>query len=59
MCELVHHSDPLRLDIVIQGEQHIYVRAASPTERQQWLVALGSAKAQGLVTRSKRVAGII
>ncbi|ODN00381.1 Pleckstrin y domain-containing family A member 3 [Orchesella cincta] len=54
-CDInFHHTDPLRLDIVIQGEQHIYVRAASPTERQQWLVALGSAKAQGLITRSKR-----
>lgn len=55
---VVHHSDSLRLDIVIPGEQHIYVRAASSTERQQWLVALGSAKAQGLMARSKRAAGI-
>lgn len=34
-----------RLDLVIPGEQHIYLKAATPQERQQWLVALGSAKA--------------
>lgn len=44
----MHSSDNLRLDIVIPGEQHIYVRASSTLERQQWLVALGSAKAQGV-----------
>jgi len=48
----VHQTDLLRLDVVIPGEQHIYVRVGSPTERQQWLVALGTAKAQGLVSRT-------
>lgn len=33
------------MDLVIPGEQHLYLRAATSQERQQWLVALGSAKA--------------
>ena len=41
----VHATDPSRLDLIIPGEAHFYVRAASPQERQQWLVALGSCKA--------------
>jgi len=47
-CDInVHSTDNLRLDIVIPGEQHIYVRAGSTPERQQWLVALGTSKSQG------------
>ncbi|OXA62182.1 Pleckstrin y domain-containing family A member 3 [Folsomia candida] len=50
-CDInVHQTDIHRLDIVIPGEQHIYVRVGSPGERAGWLVALGSAKAQGLVS---------
>lgn len=37
--------DHTRLDLVIPGEQHMYLRAATSQERQLWLVALGSAKA--------------
>ncbi|KAG5900309.1 hypothetical protein JTB14_026317 [Gonioctena quinquepunctata] len=37
--------DNTRIDLVIPGEQHLYLRAATSQERQQWLVALGSAKA--------------
>jgi len=37
--------DSTRMDLVIPGEQHIYLKAANAQERQQWLVALGSAKA--------------
>ncbi|XP_018575203.1 pleckstrin homology domain-containing family A member 3-like [Anoplophora glabripennis] len=37
--------DNTRMDLVIPGEQHLYLRAATSQERQQWLVALGSAKA--------------
>lgn len=37
--------DSTRMDLVIPGEQHMYLRAATSQERQQWLVALGSAKA--------------
>lgn len=45
-CEIVvHPTDSRRLDLVIPSEQHFYLRAASPPERQQWLVALGSSKA--------------
>lgn len=46
VCDIrVHHTDSCRLDLIIPGEQHFYVRASTPQERQQWLVALGSAKA--------------
>ena len=41
----VHSTDSVRLDLVIPGEAHFYVKAATPHERQQWLVALGSCKA--------------
>lgn len=45
-CEIVvHPTDSRRLDLVIPSEQHFYLRAATPPERQQWLVALGSSKA--------------
>lgn len=50
MTFLLHYSsvnslDNTRLDLVIPGEQHMYLRAATSQERQQWLVALGTAKA--------------
>lgn len=46
VCDVnVHGTDPSRLDLIIPGEAHFYVKAATPQERQQWLVALGSAKA--------------
>lgn len=32
------------MDMVMPGGRHIYLRAASMTERQQWLLALGVAK---------------
>eukprot|EP00794_Sanderia_malayensis_P017395 gene17395-19137_t len=45
-CEIyVHPTDPVRLDLKIPPENHIYLRASTPLERQQWLVALGTAKA--------------
>lgn len=45
-CEInVNAIDNTRMDLVITGEQHMYLRAASSQERQKWLVALGSAKA--------------
>ncbi|XP_054751241.2 pleckstrin homology domain-containing family A member 8-like [Lytechinus pictus] len=45
-CEIqVHGTDELRLDLIIPGEQHFYVRGTTPADRQRWLVALGSAKA--------------
>lgn len=34
--------------MVMPGGRHIYLRAASMTERQQWLLALGVAKQGGL-----------
>ncbi|GBP55663.1 Pleckstrin homology domain-containing family A member 3 [Eumeta japonica] len=37
--------DNTRLDLVIPGQNHMYLRAPSPQDRQKWLVALGSAKA--------------
>ncbi|XP_025082717.1 pleckstrin homology domain-containing family A member 8-like isoform X1 [Pomacea canaliculata] len=45
-CDIkVHPTDNTRLDLIIPGEQHYYVKAAQPQERQSWLIALGSAKA--------------
>ncbi|KAF7277934.1 pleckstrin homology domain-containing family A member 3-like isoform X2 [Rhynchophorus ferrugineus] len=45
-CEInVSPIDHTRMDLVIPGEQHMYLRAATSQERQQWLVALGTAKA--------------
>lgn len=41
----MHPTDNTRLDLIIPGEQHYYVKAAQPQERQSWLIALGSAKA--------------
>lgn len=40
----VHSSDHQRFDIVMPAGIHLYLRAASMAERQQWVVALGSAK---------------
>ncbi|XP_053625307.1 pleckstrin homology domain-containing family A member 3-like [Plodia interpunctella] len=46
VCQInVNNLDNLRLDLVIPGQQHMYLRAPSPPDRQKWLVALGSAKA--------------
>lgn len=41
----VNIIDTTRLDLVIPGQQHMYLKAPSPQDRQKWLVALGSAKA--------------
>ncbi|XP_026329198.1 pleckstrin homology domain-containing family A member 3-like [Hyposmocoma kahamanoa] len=46
VCQInVNTIDNTRLDLVIPGQQHMYLRAPSPQDRQKWLVALGSAKA--------------
>lgn len=51
-CEIsVHPADPLRVDVTLPGEQHFYLRASTSHERQQWLVALGSAKACDRITK--------
>lgn len=56
-CEItVNPIDNTRMEVVIPGEQHIYLRAATSQERQQWLVALGSAKAC-VTTRSRKNSG--
>lgn len=53
-CEIVVNPvDNTRMDIVIPGEQHIYLKAPSSQERQLWLVALGSSKAC-LTTRNSK-----
>ncbi|CAH0381968.1 unnamed protein product [Bemisia tabaci] len=45
-CEIiVSNVDNTRMDLVIPGEKHLYLKAASSQERQQWLIALGSSKA--------------
>ncbi|KAA8578847.1 hypothetical protein FQN60_000056, partial [Etheostoma spectabile] len=46
VCDIkVHPTDATRLELIIPGEQHFYVRAVNSAERQRWLVALGSSKA--------------
>ncbi|KOB68270.1 putative pleckstrin-like proteiny domain-containing protein, partial [Operophtera brumata] len=46
VCQInVNCIDNTRLDLVIPGQQHMYLKAPSPQDRQKWLVALGSAKA--------------
>ncbi|XP_038215930.1 pleckstrin homology domain-containing family A member 3-like [Zerene cesonia] len=46
VCQInVNNIDNTRMDLVIPGQQHMYLRAPSSQDRQKWLVALGSAKA--------------
>uniref|UniRef100_A0A5S6QAF7 Pleckstrin homology domain-containing family A member 8 n=1 Tax=Trichuris muris TaxID=70415 RepID=A0A5S6QAF7_TRIMR len=46
-CEVNASShDQCRFDIVVPGELCFYVRAKTKTERQEWLIALGTAKNQ-------------
>ncbi|KAM9727493.1 pleckstrin homology domain-containing family A member 3 [Menidia menidia] len=53
VCDIkVPPSDSTRLELIIPGEQHFYVRAVNAAERQRWLVALGSSKA-GTQDRNK------
>lgn len=47
----VSQTDTLRLDLNLPGELHYYLRASTSQERQQWLVALGSAKACEGITK--------
>ncbi|XP_026867202.1 pleckstrin homology domain-containing family A member 3 isoform X3 [Electrophorus electricus] len=55
VCEIkVHPSDNTRLELIIPGEQHFYVRTVNAAERQKWLVALGSSKAGLIDTRTKK-----
>ncbi|ESO08227.1 hypothetical protein HELRODRAFT_75473 [Helobdella robusta] len=45
-CDInAHSSDPTRLDIVVPGEAHYHLKAATPHDRQLWLVVLGTCKA--------------
>uniref|UniRef100_A0AAY5KRE8 PH domain-containing protein n=1 Tax=Esox lucius TaxID=8010 RepID=A0AAY5KRE8_ESOLU len=55
VCEIkVHPTDNTRLELIIPGEQHFYVKAVNAAERQMWLVALGSSKAGLADTRAKK-----
>ncbi|XP_077437509.1 pleckstrin homology domain-containing family A member 3 [Vanacampus margaritifer] len=55
VCEIkVHPTDTTRLELIIPGEQHFYVRAVNAAERQRWLVALGSSKAGTLDAHKHR-----
>ncbi|XP_017550157.1 pleckstrin homology domain-containing family A member 3 isoform X2 [Pygocentrus nattereri] len=55
VCEIkVHQTDNTRLELIIPGEQHFYVKAVNAAERQKWLVALGSSKAGLIDTRTKK-----
>lgn len=44
---LAHPNDSLRFDLIIPGEQFFCLKSKSQSERQRWLVALGSCKARG------------
>ncbi|KAK6325088.1 hypothetical protein J4Q44_G00044300 [Coregonus suidteri] len=58
VCEIkVHPTDNTRLELIIPGEQHFYVKAVNAAERQKWLVALGSSKAGLADTRAKKEKG--
>ncbi|KAJ8403413.1 hypothetical protein AAFF_G00351850 [Aldrovandia affinis] len=55
VCEIkVHPTDNTRLELIIPGEQHFYVKAVNAAERQKWLVVLGSSKACLIDTRTKK-----
>ncbi|KAJ1102195.1 hypothetical protein NDU88_007248 [Pleurodeles waltl] len=55
VCEIqVHPTDSTRMDLIIPGQQRFYLRANSASERQRWLVALGSAKACLADIRTKK-----
>ncbi|XP_051531243.1 pleckstrin homology domain-containing family A member 3-like isoform X3 [Myxocyprinus asiaticus] len=55
VCEIkVHPTDNMRLELIIPGEQHFYVKAVNAADRQKWLVALGSSKAGLIDTRTKK-----
>lgn len=45
------------MDIIMPGGRHIYLRAASTAERQQWLLALGVAKQEENVIDSGKEGG--
>lgn len=51
---LAHHKDNRRIDLVIKGGRHMYLRANSQSERQKWLVALGSTKQQELTLEASK-----
>lgn len=55
---LVHATDNTRMELIIPGEQHFYMKAVNAAERQRWLVALGSAKACLTDTRTKKEKGM-
>ncbi|XP_060681358.1 pleckstrin homology domain-containing family A member 8 isoform X2 [Hemiscyllium ocellatum] len=55
VCEIqVHNSDNTRMELIIPGEQHFYLKAANAADRQRWLVALGSSKACLTDSRTKK-----
>ncbi|XP_078700592.1 pleckstrin homology domain-containing family A member 8-like isoform X1 [Branchiostoma floridae x Branchiostoma belcheri] len=59
VCEIaVHPTDQTRFDLIIPHEQHFYVKAATPAERQTWVVALGTAKACLADSRNRKEQGL-
>ncbi|XP_060112951.1 pleckstrin homology domain-containing family A member 3 [Heteronotia binoei] len=55
VCEIkVHPTDSTRMELIIPGEQHFYMKAVNAAERQRWLVALGSSKACLADSRTKK-----
>nr|XP_044988352.1 pleckstrin homology domain-containing family A member 3-like [Jaculus jaculus] len=55
VCEIkVHSADNTRMELIIPGAQHFYMKAVNAAERQRGLVALGSSKACLTDTRTKK-----
>ena len=55
----MHPTDHLRFDIVMPGgRQVLYLKASLTVERQQWVVALGTAKQEEEGTIGKCMYGV-
>lgn len=50
MLFLVYPNDSLRFDLIIPGEQFFCLKAKSQSERQRWIVALGTSKSRGMTS---------
>jgi len=51
-------NDNSRLDIVVNNEQRWYLKTNNAAERQAWLIALGTSKANGADAVSLKKQGV-
>lgn len=54
---IVYANENTRFDIILQHEQHWYLRASTPAERQKWLIAIGTIKAGSIESRTRKEKG--